>query len=79
MGSIPSAPTIKMTTGKWNHSKKPSEYEVYKDGVLVFSGPFKEADEYMNRKKNLKKACDFVQNILKYIFKQLRKVRKCYK
>ena len=68
-----------MITGKWNHSKKPSEYEVYKDGKLVFSGSFKEADRYRNRYKFLKKACDFVQNILKYIFKQLRKVRKCCK
>ena len=57
-----------MITGKWNHSKKPSVYEVYKEGVLVFSGPFKEADEYMNRKKIFKKACGFAQNIIKYIF-----------
>jgi len=57
-----------MITGKWNHSKKPSEYEVYKEGQLVFTGPFKEAEEYMNRNKILKKACCFVQNIIKYIF-----------
>ena len=57
-----------MITGRWNHSKKPSEYEVYKEGVLVFSGPFKEADEYMNRQKSLKNRCIFFLKQLKYIF-----------
>jgi hypothetical protein len=57
-----------MITGKWNHSKKPSEYEVYKEGVLVFSGPFKEADEYMTRQKSLKNRCIFFLKQLKYIF-----------
>jgi hypothetical protein len=57
-----------MITGKWNHSKKPSEYEVYKEGVLVFSGPFKEADEYMIRQKSLKNRCIFFLKQLKYIF-----------
>lgn len=68
-----------MITGKWNTVKRPSEYELYKNGKLVFSGPFKDADRYRNRYNNLKKACDFGKNILKYIFKQLRKVIKCYR
>lgn len=38
--------------GKWNHSKKPSEYEVFdSDGELLYSGAFVDAMKYMEEKK----------------------------
>lgn len=38
--------------GKWNHSKRPSEYEVYDNkGNLVFSGTFKDAMKFMEDKE----------------------------
>ena len=34
--------------GKWNHSTKPSQYEVYDEkNKLIFSGTFHEAMNYM--------------------------------
>jgi hypothetical protein len=34
--------------GKWNHSTKPSQYEVYDEkNKLIFSGTFNEAMNYM--------------------------------
>jgi hypothetical protein len=38
--------------GNWNHSKKPSEYEVFdSDGELLYSGAFVDAMKYMEEKK----------------------------
>ena len=38
--------------GKWNHSKKPSEYEVFdSDGELLYSGAFVDAMKYMEENK----------------------------
>lgn len=34
--------------GKWNHSTKPSQYEVYdEENKLIFSGSFDQAMKYM--------------------------------
>ena len=39
--------------GKWNHSTKPSQYEVFgENNELVFSGSFNEAMNYMEENKN---------------------------
>ena len=37
-------------TGRWNHAKRPSEYEVYDEKKqLIFSGSFNEAMKYINQ------------------------------
>ena len=42
----------KIMQGKWNHSKKPSEYEVFdSDGELLYSGAFVDAMKYMEENK----------------------------
>ena len=39
-----------MITTNWNHSTKPSMFEIKKNGVVVFSGPFNEG---MNKFKKM--------------------------
>lgn len=39
--------------GKWNHSTKPSQYEVFNEkNELIFSGSFTDAMNYMEQNKN---------------------------